>query len=60
MIEGLLTRTEAAKLLSVSTQTVSRLIKGGRLVAVRVGKRHVRVTAASVEAYIIGKAVEAN
>ena len=43
---------EAAELLAVSEQTVRKLAKCGDLESVRIGKRAVRISAESVEAYL--------
>jgi excisionase family DNA binding protein len=43
---------EAAERLSVSPQTISRLIGEGKLDAIRVGVRKIAVSEASVEKYL--------
>ena len=43
---------EAAKLLDVSDDTIRRLIHAGKLEAVRIGKRCLRVQGESLERYI--------
>ncbi len=48
MTEVLLTKAEAARRLSVSLATVDRMLKTGRLVAVRVGVRRVGIPESSV------------
>jgi excisionase family DNA binding protein len=49
---SLLTRKEAAKRLHVSESTIIRLVRAGALAEARIGKRAVRIPAASVEAHI--------
>ena len=51
---GLVSRAECASRLSVSVQTITRWIRGGRLVAVPLGTRRVGITLASIEAIIKG------
>lgn len=46
------TRAEAADALRVSTRTIDRLIRDGKLRAVNVGARTVRVTVDSIDALI--------
>lgn len=43
---------EAAKLLDVSDDTIRRLIHAGKLEAVRIGKRCLRVQGGSLERYV--------
>ena len=50
-METMLKRDEAAEALSLSVKTLDRLIKDGRLQAVRIGRR-VAVPTSSLEAYI--------
>lgn len=52
MSDILISKAEAAKRLSVSIHTISRMIKAGRLVAVKVGVRRVGVSLNSVNAII--------
>lgn len=52
----LLTVVEVAALMRVSNMTVYRLIKGGDLRAIRVGKNF-RIREADVEDYLSGRAV---
>ncbi len=52
MADMLMTKAEAAKRLTVSTQTVTRMVHDGRLVAVSINGRRVAITTASVEAII--------
>jgi excisionase family DNA binding protein len=52
MSNVLITRAEAALRLSVSPQTIDRMIRGGRLVAVKLGTRRVGITQSSVDAII--------
>lgn len=47
-----MTRQEAADALTVSTQTVDRLIHDGRLTACNLGRRAVRIDRASVLAVL--------
>jgi excisionase family DNA binding protein len=53
----LLDRSEVADLLHVSEMTVRRLGAAGHLTEVRVGKRAVRVTEASIEAHIAARRI---
>lgn len=46
------TRAEAADALCVSTRTIDRMIRDGKLRAVIVGTRTVRVTVESIDALI--------
>ncbi len=55
---GFLTAAEVAGLLRVSTMTVYRLIKGGQLPAVRVGKSY-RVREEDVDRYLARTYTEA-
>ncbi len=48
----LLTRAEVADLLGVSIQTVSRLVRAGKLTGVTVGERFIRIPFASLEQYL--------
>jgi excisionase family DNA binding protein len=54
----LLTVNEVADVLRVSNMTVYRLIKGGELPALRVGKNY-RIRAAELDAYLDGSTVRA-
>jgi excisionase family DNA binding protein len=54
----LLDRGEAADRLHVSEMTVRRLGRAGHLEEIRVSKRAVRITEASVEAHIAGGRIE--
>jgi excisionase family DNA binding protein len=47
--------TEAGKLLSVSSRTIQNLVAAGRLRAVRVGTRGVRLSRADLEAFTRGE-----
>ena len=51
-MENLLSRAEVASALAVSDQTVSRMIKDGRLKSVKVGVRRIAVTADSFRAFL--------
>ena len=51
-MNGCLRVKEAAALLAVSEQTIHRLIKQGTLKVVKIGKRGIRITRESVEAFI--------
>ncbi len=53
----LLTVAEVADLLRVSTMTVYRLIRGGELAAVRVGRSY-RVRQADLESYLHSQVVD--
>lgn len=55
-MDDLMTRESAAAALGVSLSTVQRMCGDGRLTAVKVSRRAVRVTAASVEAVKTGHA----
>lgn len=48
----LLTKAEVAEALGVSTQTVSRLVKAGKLTGVTVGERFIRIPSTSLEEYV--------
>ena len=48
----LLTAADVAKTLAVSPDTVLRLVRRGKLVAIRVGPRLVRFTPEAVDRYI--------
>ena len=50
-MNGCLRVKEAAALLAVSEQTIHRLIKQGTLKVVKIGKRGIRITRESVEAF---------
>lgn len=54
--EPLLTVGEVATLMRVSNMTVYRLIKGGQLAAIRVGKNY-RLRRGDVERYLTDRAV---
>jgi excisionase family DNA binding protein len=56
--EPLLTVAEVAQVLRVSNMTVYRLIKGGQLAAMRVGKNY-RIRRMDVERYLSQRAVGA-
>ncbi len=43
---------EVAAQLSVSEQTVRKLLRAGELQSIRIGKRAVRITRGSVDAYL--------
>ena len=43
---------EVAAQLSVSEQTVRKLLRAGELQSIRIGKRAVRITRESVDAYL--------
>lgn len=58
MNDSLITKAEAAKLLSVSVHTISRMINSGRLVAVKVGIRRVGVSLNSVNSIINNNSME--
>jgi len=51
----LLTAAEVAEILHVSTRSVRRLIKDGKLPIVRVGRRAVRIRPEAVETLIDGE-----
>ena len=53
----LLSLSEAAEKLAVSTQTVRRYIAAGHLEAVRLGRRTIRVKAESIESFANGTPV---
>ncbi|HSL57701.1 MAG TPA: helix-turn-helix domain-containing protein [Acidimicrobiales bacterium] len=53
-----LTVAEVARILRVSTMTVYRLIKGGELAALRVGRSY-RILRADVDRYLGGRYTEA-
>ena len=55
---GLLTVSEVAATMRVSNMTVYRLIKGGELPAVRVGKNY-RIREADVERFLDDRSVRA-
>lgn len=57
MTSALLTASEVADRLRVSTMTVYRLIRRGELAAVRVGRNY-RVRAADLEAYLDAQVVD--
>lgn len=57
MSEHMLTAAEVAERLRVSTMTVYRLIRGGELPAVRVGRNY-RVRRADLEAYLESQVVD--
>ena len=54
--EPLLTVGEVATLMRVSNMTVYRLIKGGQLAAIRVGKNY-RIRRSDIQRYLTGRAV---
>ena len=54
---SLLTVAEVASAMRVSTMTVYRLIKGGELPAVRVGRSY-RVRGTAVEQYLTSRSVQ--
>lgn len=54
--EPLLTVGEVAAIMRVSNMTVYRLIKGGHLAAIRVGKNY-RIRRGDVERYLADRAV---
>jgi excisionase family DNA binding protein len=54
---SLLTVAEVASTMRVSTMTVYRLIKGGELPAVRVGRSY-RVRGSAVEHYLASRSVQ--
>ena len=54
--DRLLTVMEVASLMRVSNMTVYRLIKGGNLAALRVGKNY-RIRESDVDAYLDGRTV---
>ncbi|MDP9021254.1 MAG: helix-turn-helix domain-containing protein [Actinomycetota bacterium] len=56
-MDELLTVSEVADLLRVSTMTVYRLIRSGELPAVRVGRNY-RVRRGELESYLAGQVVE--
>jgi excisionase family DNA binding protein len=51
-MEQFFSREQTADQLSVSTQTIDRLIESGKLACVRVGKRRVAIPASSLAAYV--------
>jgi excisionase family DNA binding protein len=51
-MEAYLSRKETADYLGVTTKTVDRYIADGRLAAVRLGPRMVRIPTASIEALL--------
>lgn len=57
MGDRLLTVTEVASLMRVSNMTVYRLIKGGHLAAIRVGKNY-RIRESDVNRYLAERAVQ--
>ena len=57
--EPLLTVGEVAALMRVSNMTVYRLIKGGHLAAIRVGKNY-RIRRSDVDKYLTDRAVRTN
>ena len=57
MGDRLLTVGEVASLMRVSTMTVYRLIKGGSLAAIRVGKNY-RIRESDVNRYLSDRAVK--
>lgn len=59
MTETLLTAAEVADRLRVSTMTVYRLIRGGELPAVRVGRNY-RVRTGDLERYLEAQIVDPN
>ena len=54
--DRLLTVVEVAALMRVSNMTVYRLIKGGNLAAIRVGKNY-RIRESDVDSYLSDRAV---
>ena len=57
-MDNLLSRTEVAEILACSGQTVSRLIKQGKLLAVKVGVRKIGITPDSFRAFLEGIGVK--
>ena len=57
MEERLLTASEVADQLRVSTMTIYRLIRRGELPAVRVGRNY-RVRSSALESYLAGQVVD--
>lgn len=55
MSDGLLTRAAVARRLNVSEMTVRRLGIAGHLTEVKVSERSVRITEASVDAWIAAR-----
>ncbi len=55
--EPLLSRSDAARALAVSQNTLDRLLARGELPRVIIGQRSVRVPAAAVAAYIAARTV---
>ncbi len=53
-MEHFVSRQQAADAMSVSTQTVDRLIAAGSLRSVKVGRRRVAISAESLSAYLAG------
>lgn len=51
----LITKAQAAEMLTISESSLSRLIQRGALPAYRVGARIVRLDRADVEAYVKGR-----
>jgi excisionase family DNA binding protein len=56
-MQALLKKQDAAKILGVSTMTVSRYIQGGKLKAVKLSPRAVRIDSAELESFISGQRI---
>lgn len=54
-LPGFMSRHETAEYLGVTTKTVDRMVRDGRLKATRVGPRLLRISAESIEALLGGE-----
>ncbi len=57
-VSGLMTLTDVASVLNVSTQTVRRLINEGSLASVKVGSGSLRVSGDDLTGFIISRRVQ--